>query len=331
MEASHEFLRTIRLTGGIFLDAEFTAPWCVAAQVTPEDCQPPPSSPQSIIAYHYVSAGRLWLQVGEAAPTVISAGQLVVLPRNDPHVLGSGLDCPPIAAEALVQATVEQGIGRIVHGGGGESTRVWCGFLLSETTTDPLVGLLPSVMTLDLAQGVAGSWIESSFRFAAGEALSPTQLARLAELLFIEAVQRYVAGLPAEQRAWMGGLRNPFVSRALAKLHDRPERHWTTEALAQEVGLSRSAFAERFTALVGVPPMRYLTGLRMQRAAQRMRESHSSIAQIAEEAGYESEASFTKAFKRAFDKPPAAWRREQRIASGGADAAQGTTRREQAE
>ncbi|MCE8033187.1 MAG: AraC family transcriptional regulator [Halomonas sp.] len=316
MEASLEVLRTIRLTGGIFLDAEFTAPWCVNAQVTPDDCHPLAPASRSIIAYHYVSAGRLWLQVGEAEPAEVAAGQLVVLPRNDPHILGSGLDYPPIAADALMQATFDHGVTRIVHGGGGEATRVWCGFLLSETTTDPLVGLLPSVMTLDMAQGMAGPWIESSFRFAvgelaAGEVRSPTLLARLAELLFIEAVQHYVAGLPAEQRRWLGGLHNPFVSRALTKLHDEPERHWTTEALAQEVGLSRSAFAERFTELVGVPPMRYLTGLRMQRAAQRLRETPTSIARVAEDAGYESEASFTKAFKRAFGMPPATWRREQ--------------------
>ncbi|MDI5986468.1 AraC family transcriptional regulator [Halomonas sp. M4R5S39] len=316
MDASLDVLRTLRLTGGLFLDAEFTAPWCVAAQVAPEDCHPFTPLPMGIIAYHYVSAGRLWLRVGEGASVEVSAGHLVVLPRNDPHVLGSDLAGPAVSAEGLMQASVESGIARIVHGGGGEATRVWCGFLLSETTTDPLVGMLPSVMTLDVAEGVTGPWIESSFRLAAselaaGEVRSPALLARLAELLFIEAVQRYLAGLPPGQRAWVGGLRNPLVSRALALLHDRPERHWTTEALAREVGLSRSAFAERFTELVGVPPMRYLAGLRMQMAARRLRESQTPISRIALEAGYESEASFTKAFKRAFGAPPATWRREQ--------------------
>lgn len=315
MEASLDVLRTIRLTGGIFLDAEFTAPWCVAAQVAPEDCHPFTPLPQGIIAYHYVSSGRLLLRVGEGEPREVPAGYLVVLPRNDPHVLGSNLDCPPVSAEGLMQATVEGGIARIVHGGEGETTRIWCGFLLSDTTTDPLVGMLPSVMTLNVAQGVAGPWIESSFRLAAselatGEVRSPVLLSRLAELLFIEAVQCYFASLPLEQRSWLGGLRNAFVSRGLALMHDRPSRHWTTEMLAREVGLSRSAFAERFTELVGAPPMRYLAGLRMQRAAQRLRESWDPIAVIAEEIGYESEASFAKAFKRAFGTPPATWRRE---------------------
>ncbi len=322
MEASLDVLRTLRLTGGIFLDAKFTAPWCVSAQVAPEDCQPFTPLTKGIIAYHYVSAGRLLLRVGEASPMEVLAGHLVVLPRNDPHVLGSDTECPPVNADRLMQTSVESGIARIVHGGGGEAARVWCGFLLSETTTDPLVGMLPSVMTLDVAQGVAGPWIESSFRLAAselaaGKMRSPAQLSRLAELLFIEAVQRYLASLPPEERAWVGGLRNPFVSRALGLMHDRPAYHWTTEALAREVGLSRSALAEHFTELVGQPPMRYLAGLRMRTAARRLQETTASIALIAQDAGYESEASFTKAFKRVFGAPPATWRRGQLRAPAG--------------
>lgn len=316
MEASLDVLRTLRLTGGIFLDAQFTAPWCISAQVAPEDCHPATPLPGGIIAYHYVSTGRLLLRVGEGAAMEISAGHLVVLPRNEPHVLGSTLDCPPISANRLVQTSIESGIARIVHGGGGEATRVWCGFLLSETTTDPLIGMLPGVMMLDVSQGAAGLWIESSFRLAVGEIAngevrSPALLSRLAELLFIEAVQHYLVSLPPDQRAWVGGLRNPFVSRALALMHDRPARHWTTETLAREVGLSRSAFAEHFSALMGMPPMRYLAGLRMRLAARRLQESSTPIALIAQEAGYESEASFAKAFKRAFGAPPATWRRGQ--------------------
>ncbi|WP_431024342.1 AraC family transcriptional regulator [Halomonas sp. H5] len=316
MDAALDVLRMIRFTGGIFLDAEFTAPWCVAAQVTPEDCRPFTPVPGGILAYHYVSAGRLLLQVDPGVPVVVSAGHIVLLPRNDPHVLGSELGCPPVSVEHLMQPMIEGGPARIVYGGGGDTTRLLCGFLHSEMPCDALIGVLPSVMTLDVAEGAAGSWIESSFRFAASELAagtvrSPDLLARLAELLFIEAVQRYLASLPPEQRAWVGGLRDPFVSGALTQLHDHPQRHWTTQALARQVGLSRSAFAERFTELVGVPPMRYLARLRLQNAARQLRESPTPISRIALEAGYESEASFNKAFKREFGAPPATWRREQ--------------------
>ncbi|MGO1426915.1 MAG: AraC family transcriptional regulator [Halomonas sp.] len=317
MDAALDVLRMIRFTGGIFLDAEFSAPWCVVAQVTPEDCRPFTSVSQSILAYHYVSAGQLLLQVDHGLPVAVSAGHIVLLPRNDPHLLGSELSTRPISVDHLLQPTNEGGLAQIVYGGGGETTRLLCGFLHSETPCDALIGVLPKVMTLDVMEGAARAWIESSFRFAAselavGSVRSPALLARLAELLFIEAAQLYLTRLPPEQRAWVGGLGDPFVSRALAQLHDSPERHWTTQDLARQVGLSRSAFAGRFTDLVGMPPMRYLARLRMQVAARHLRESLTPIARIALEAGYESEASFNKAFKRAFGAPPAAWRREQR-------------------
>ncbi|MGY2461245.1 AraC family transcriptional regulator [Vreelandella sulfidaeris] len=318
MDAALDVLRMIRFTGGIFLDAEFSAPWCVVAQVTPEDCRPFTPVPEGILAYHYVSAGRLLLQVGQGLPVAVPAGHIVLLPRNDSHLLGSELTDHPVSVDQLLQPMSEGGLARIVHGGGGETTRLLCGFLYSETPCVALIGVLPSVMTFDVAEGAARAWIESSFRFAAAELAagtvrSPALLARLAELLFIEAAQLYLSRLPPEQRAWVGGLRDPFVSRGLAQLHDCPERHWTTQLLARQVGLSRSAFAERFTELVGMPPMRYLAKLRMQAAARRLRESLIPIARIALEAGYESEASFSKAFKRAFGTPPAAWRREQRV------------------
>ncbi|WP_136066913.1 AraC family transcriptional regulator [Modicisalibacter radicis] len=321
MDAALDVLRTIRFTGGIFLDAEFSAPWCVMAQVTPEDCRPFTPVPQGILAYHYVSAGRLLLQVAPGRPVAVPAGHIVLLPRNDPHLLGSELNGPPVSVDHLLQPMTASGPARIVYGGGGEITRLLCGFLHSEMPCNALVGMLPRVMTLDVAEGAAGAWIESSFRLAAGELAagavrSPALLARLAELLFIEAAQRYLARLPPEQRAWVGGLQDPYVSRALTQLHESPERHWTTQALARQVGLSRSAFAERFTELVGVPPMRYLAQLRMQGAARRLRESLMPISRIALEAGYDSEAAFGKAFKRAFGAPPAAWRREQRALEG---------------
>lgn len=320
MDAALDVLRMIRFTGGIFLDAEFSAPWCVVAQVTPEDCRPFTPVPQCILAYHYVSSGQLLLQVDHELPVSVSAGHIVLLPRNDPHLLGSELSARPISVDYLLQPTNEGGLAQIVHGGGGEATRLLCGFLHSETPCDALIGVLPKVLTLDVVEGAARAWIESSFRFAAselaaGSVRSPALLARLAELLFIEAAQLYLSHLPPEQRAWVGGLRDPFVSRALNQLHNSPERHWTTQVLARHVGLSRSAFAERFTELVGVPPMRYLVRLRMQNAARRLSESFTPISRIALEAGYDSEAAFNKAFKRAFGKPPATWRREQRTAA----------------
>lgn len=326
MDALLDMLRSMRLTGGVFLDAEFTAPWCVSAKIGPEDCSPFLPEPRTIIAYHYVSAGKLLLQVGGAEPMAVQAGEIVVLPRNDEHRLGSSLALRAVRAEHLIQPAADGGLARIVHGGGGERTEILCGFLGNEMHNDPVIASLPSVLKLDVAEGASGQWIASSFRFAAQElgaarAQSPSVLGKLAELLFAEAVRRYVLSLSIEEKGWIDGLRDPVVGRALALLHGRRDGRWTADELAREVGLSRSAFAARFTSVMGEPPMRYLAKWRLQSAARQLAESHEPIARIAFASGYESEAAFNRAFRRAYGLPPAAWRKERRSGSVGQPAA----------
>jgi AraC-like DNA-binding protein len=140
-------------------------------------------------------------------------------------------------------------------------------------------------------------------------------LAKLSELLFVEALRRYIELLPEQQTGWLAGLRDRFVGRALALMHERPERDWTVEELAAAVGLSRSALAQRFTEFIGQPPMQYLTRWRLTVAAQRLRSEKASLARIAEDSGYDSEAAFNRAFKRALGTTPAAWRRGGRAGS----------------
>lgn len=209
---------------------------------------------------------------------------------------------------------------QIRFGGGGEPTQLLCGFLGAETSFDPLRVALPSSLKLDVRTTSSGAWIESSFRFAVGEIASgrvgsTTVLAKLSEVLFVEAVRRYVASLPPERRGWLAGLRDPQIGRALTLIHGRPTEAWTAESLALEVNMSRSVFADRFTSLVGQPPMTYLTLWRMHIAAQRLREGHGSVAQIAFAVGYESEAAFSHAFKRQFGVSPGGWRK-QSVADG---------------
>ena len=134
-------------------------------------------------------------------------------------------------------------------------------------------------------------------------------IAKLSELLFVEAVRQFVAGLPAERRGWLAGLRDPQIARALAMLHARPAETWTAEALAREVGMSRSSFADRFSSIVGQPPMQYLAHWRMHMAAQSLREGHRSVAQVGASLGYDSEAAFSRAFKRHFGESPGTWRK----------------------
>ena len=315
MDALSDVLRVIRLSGGVFLEAEFTAPWCISGRVSPEDCKPFLAAPRHVIASHYVAAGCMQLRAEGSDAIDVRAGEIVLLPHNDAHSFGSELTPKPVPAREVIQPPQDGGLARIVYGGGGESTQLLCGFLGCDTPFSPLLTALPTMLKLNVRTTASGAWIESSFRFAASEIAagrlgSTTVIAKLSELLFVEAVSQFVASLPAERRGWLAGLRDPQVGRALALLHARPIEEWTAESLAREVGMSRSAFAERFSSLVGQPPMQYLALWRMHMAAQQLREGRGSVAQIAFGIGYDSEAAFSRAFKRQFGTSPGTWRKQ---------------------
>jgi AraC-like DNA-binding protein len=315
MDALSDLLRVVRLSGGVFLDAEFSAPWCIASQLGPEDCWPVLAAPVRVIALHYVVDGCLLLQTGSEPPVEVHGGTIVLLPRNDAHVLGSELGLKPVHSHPLIQTDPSGGLARIRYGGGGALTRIVCGFVGTDSHCHPLIDALPSTLILNLNGKPACEWISSSFRYAAEElaaarAGSATVLAKLSELMFVEAVRGYLEMLPADRRGWLAGLRDPAVGRALALLHTQLAREWTAEELAREVFLSRSAFADRFTTLLGEAPMTYLTRWRMQVASQLLRESHRSIAEIATDVGYESDIAFARAFKREFSMSPAQWRKQ---------------------
>jgi AraC-like DNA-binding protein len=315
VDALSDILAAVRLSGGAFLDAEFSAPWCIAAQVGPEDCGPTGHVPAHIVAYHYVVSGRMWIRAGDESPLEVGAGEIVLLPRNDPHVLGSAPGIPPLVIDHLVQPPAGSGPATLRHGGGGAVTQIVCGFVGCDVPNNPLVATLPVLLRLSVGESAGGEWIGGSFRraaeeFATGGMGSATVLAKLAELLFVEAVRRYLVTLPEDRTGWLAGLRDRAVGRALALMHTRVGEDWTTEALARECSLSRSAFAERFTTLIGVPPMRYLAQWRLQLAAVRLRDSARPTVQIAYELGYGSDAAFSRAFRRQFGVTPAAWRRQ---------------------
>ena len=315
MDAFSDVLRVIRLAGGVFLEAELSAPWCISGKVSSDDCRPFLVTPRHVIASHFVAAGHMQLRIDGGDTIDVRASELVLLPHNDAHVFGSDLNAAVMPARQIIRPPPGGGISRIKYGGGGEVTQLLCGFLGSETSFGPLLASLPPVLKLDLRATASGAWIESSFRFAvseiaAGRIGSATVITKLSELLFVEAVSQFVASLPAERRGWLAGLRDPQIGRALALLHARPTDEWTAETLALEVGMSRSVFAERFTALVGHPPMHYLALWRMHVAAQQLREGQGSVAQIAFEVGYGSEAAFSRAFKRQFGTSPGMWRRQ---------------------
>lgn len=169
---------------------------------------------------------------------------------------------------------------------------------------------------MPLADDPGAAWLISTVHHGVEEsgqrrAGTDAVLAKLSELLFLEAIRRYLESLPAGEQGWLAGLRDPYVSRALALLHREPARGWTVDELGRETGLSRSALADRFATLIGEPPMQYLTRWRLALAARALAEERAPVGRVAERVGYESEAAFNRAFKREFGLPPAAWRRHQ--------------------
>ncbi len=316
MDVFSDVLRVIRLSGGVFLEADFTAPWCISGKVSSDDCKPYLEAPRHVIASHFVAQGHMRLQPEGGDAIDVGAGEIVLLPHNSAHTFGSELSPTPVPAGEIIQPPQDGGLARIVYGGGGAATQLLCGYLGCDTPFSPLLSALPAVLKVNVRSTPSGAWIESSFRFAASEIAagrlgSTTVIAKLSELLFVEAVRQFVAGLPAQRRGWLAGLRDPHIGRALAVLHARPTEAWTADSLATEVGMSRSVFAGRFSSLVGQPPMQYLAMWRMHLAAQYLREGRGSLAQIGAAIGYDSEAAFSRAFRRQFGVSPGGWRQRQ--------------------
>jgi AraC-like DNA-binding protein len=323
MDALTSVLSAMKFSGSVFLEAEFTRPWCVESQIGPDDCKAYFREPAHVISYHYVISGKLLCAIGPEPPRTVRAGQIMLLPRNERHLMGSGLSVEPARTRDLIRLPEDGRLPRIEWGGGGEATALLCGFLGTVSPVNAFLLSLPSLLIVDAAADPSGEWLASSIRYATSESIrSPELVGRLAELLFAEAVRRYVRALPDGECGWLAGLRDSHVSRALTLLHSRQAEPWTTEALAREVGLSRSTFAERFTHLIREPPMRYLARHRMNIAANLLREGEQNTCNIAYAIGFNSEAAFNRAFKKEYGVPPGQWRksRGQTVASDAAEA-----------
>jgi AraC-like DNA-binding protein len=308
-----DIFRTLRLKGGIFLDARFTAPWCVTSHVRPQDVASFLKSPAEIVTLHFIVSGRLYVGIGDDERMEVKEGELVLLPRSDAHILGSTLDGEPVNSHHLIEASPDGGLARIVHGGEGELTHIICGFLATEEQRNPLLSSLPPLLKVNIRDGVSRDWIESSVRYAAeglhhGAVASSPVMGRLSELLFAEAIRAYAMGLPESERSWLKGLSDQYVGRAIAALNDDLAHPWTVDEIAGKAGLSRSAFVERFTNAVGLPPMKYLTSSRLALAKQLLLDRRQAVAKVAAKVGYEAEEAFNRAFKREFGLPPARWR-----------------------
>ncbi len=305
-----ETLHLLQLTGTLYCRAELTAPWGIDMPAI-EDC----------MMFVIVTAGTGWLEVEDDEPLLLQQGSLTLIPHGTGHRIRSSIDAE---SKSLFEIPVEQVSDRyeiMRHGGGGEFTHATCGVVrFDHVAAQHLIPLLPKVLQVDTWDGDDGSWIQSTLGLITREAkeLRPggeTVITRLADILVIQAIRSWIYSAPEANRGWIAALRDDQVGRALVAIHREPERDWTVASLASEVGMSRSAFSARFTDLVGESAMRYLTRWRMQLAHTQLRETSDSLAVLAYKLGYQSEASFCRAFKREFGIPPGSTRRAARESS----------------
>jgi len=308
MDVLDEILGSLRLTGGVVIDGEFTGDFCVRAQFTPNHCAPWFAVPQTLIAYHYIRAGHALVVVEGREPIPLDPGTIVILPRNEPHLLTSRTGLEPADVDQISWITAE-GVHRVCSGTAGPKFEVWCGFLGTTDAGDhPLLDALPPLLTLNAA-GHEAQWLESSLRFLSEGNCSAEMLARQAELFLAQAIRDYVGNLPQSSQGWLRGLTDPAVSKALSIIHNRYAEELEVEALAREAGVSRTVLGERFAELLGESPMRYCARWRMRMAANLLREGKQSSGNVAYAVGFQSEAAFNRAFKREYGAPPATWRK----------------------
>jgi len=319
-----DVLRGVRLRGAVFFHVSGNQEWAAEAPAGKDLAPLLLPGVEHVMEYHAVAQGTCWAGIPGGPSVQLFAGDVVMFPHGDAHVVSSARGLrgkndfgwfPATPIDRLPLPLVVSGLDVCIAAtpDSPAETTIVCGFLGCDLQLfNPLVDALPRM--LHLRATVDDAWIatfteqavaESHARRPGGEAM----LARMSEMMFVNAVRRYAERLPAEAAGWLAGLRDRFVGRALALMHEQPAESWTIDELGRRVGLSRSALHEHFVRLIGVPPMQYLAQWRMQAAARLLLETRATVASIALDVGYDSEAAFARAFKRAVGKPPATWRR----------------------
>lgn len=337
-----DVLRTVRLRSAVYYYVSCAGKWVAEAPASDEIAAAVMPGAERVIEYHVVTEGTCWAAVVGEPPQKLERGDIILLPHGDAHVVSSapGMRSDP-GVDWYYEMKQHQRPFRIAYDGPAigvtpnalgfapaadsspnacEAALV-CGFIGCDVRPfNPLLATLPRLLHLPARE--RGEWSAQFVQLAAAESTSrrpgsEALLERLSEMMFVDAVRRHAERMPETETGWLAGLRDRFVGRALALLHETPAADWTIDELGRQVGLSRSSLAERFVELIGMPPMQYLTQWRMQIAARLLRETQAPVASIALEVGYDSEAAFARAFKRLVGLPPATWRRNQALGYGG--------------
>lgn len=312
-------LHFLRMSGVFYCRSEFTAPFALAL----------PAFEHSMM-FHVVTAGQCWLEVEGAAPHLLRPGGLALVPHGVGHRLHSEPGIEPATLFDVPRELVSDRYEILRLGGGGPASTVVCGVVrFDHPAAQHLTRMLPHLITIDAWSAPESEWIQSTLRYMAAEAREPraggeTVITRLADILVIQVIRAWIARDPSAQRGWLGALRDRQIGRAMAMIHRDPGGDWTLASLAASVGMSRSAFAARFTQLVGEPAMRYVARWQMQAAHMWLQEDDAALGEVASRLGYESEAAFSRAFKRVIGTSPGAVRRRAQPAHGTTVAARST-------
>ena len=297
-------LHFLRMSGVFYCRSEFTAPFALAL---------PPF--EHSMMFHVVTAGQCWLDVEGADPQLLRPGGLALVPHGEGHSLASDPGVPAATLFEVPRELVSDRYEILRLGGGGPPSTVVCGVVrFDHPAAHHLTRLLPRVIAVDGWSSPELEWIQSTLRYMAIEAREPraggeTVITRLADILVIQAIRAWIARDPSAQHGWLGALRDRQIGRAMALIHRDPGGDWTLASLASSVGMSRSAFAARFTHLVGEPAMRYVARWKMQAAHMWLQDDDAALVEVASRLGYESDAAFSRAFKRVVGVSPGAVRR----------------------
>jgi AraC-like DNA-binding protein len=316
MDALAEILRVIKLDSAIYLNGEFSEPWCIASPKSSALAPLFVRADAHVIIYHLLCQGRAYFEIEDGERMELSAGDLVALPHGHGHRMGSGRRVTAVDVSRTLPGVLSRGLELMNIGGGGEPCRFICGYLACDPhLSQAFLGGLPPVIRLNIRDGASGQWLENSLRFSVTQAATKepgagAMLAKLSEVFLAETLRRYQRELPPGQTGWLAGARDPGVGKALTLFHNRCAHPWTIPELAREVGVSRTVLSERFRHFLGEAPMTYLTRWRLQLGARALISTTQSVAQVASDVGYESEAAFNRAFKREYGLPPARYRRD---------------------
>lgn len=315
MDALSQTLRVVRLVGAIFLHGRFSAPWCYQSPRAADAAPHLEPTAEHLVIFHLIIEGDCWVEMDGQPPTRLSAGDAVLFAQGDAHRMSSQPGLEP-AKGARLEEVLARRPRLLAFGGNGATTKLVCGYLACDARLARLLMAgLPPLVRVSVRGSNAGVWLEASLRYALAEARSPRPggagvLAKLAEVLVIEVLRLYMNAQGADSRGWLAGVNDRIVGAALREMHAQPTRPWTLEELASAAGSSRSVLAERFQLLVGQPPMHYLAQWRMLLASNLLVRSGAPLSQIAEAVGYQTDTAFSRAFRREFGMPPAAWRRK---------------------